>query len=207
MHSSLASMTRESFDFFRHLRRTLATSLRIYYVVGNHDIVLERFVNNWGVVNLVPFLNVRSGDRRIHIQHGHLYDPAFMRSPGLYNWATRASGTLLRVNPGLFGVYELWLRKVKKRTPAGGRTLAESGDDLPFVRAARAIARRGFDAVIFGHTHVPGVLELAPDATYYNTGSWFGEPRYVRIDRGALALERWPTGPAADHRTMQETRR
>ncbi len=83
---------------------------------------------------------------------------------------------------------------MRRRAPSEPGDLAASGDDLPFVQAAREIARRGFDAVIFGHTHRPGALEVRPDAMYYDTGSWFGDPRYVRVEQGELALERWPTG-------------
>ena len=195
MHTSLASMTRETFDFFRHFKSALGGSLRIYYVVGNHDIVLERFFNNWGAINLVPFLNVRSGDQRVHIEHGHLYDPAFMRSPLLYNWATRASGTALRAHVGFFRLYEAWRRLRRRPAPdadATGDTLVEEGPETTFVRAAREISARGFDAVIFGHTHAPGTLELRPGSRYFNTGSWLGEPRYVRIEHGAMVMERWP---------------
>jgi UDP-2,3-diacylglucosamine pyrophosphatase LpxH len=194
MHTSLSSMTRESFEFFRHVKRSVVGSMRIYYTVGNHDIVLERFFNHWGVVNLVPFLNVQSGDRRIHIQHGHLYDPAFMRSPALYNWLTRASGTVLRFHAGTFRLYEKWHGLLGRKAPPEQWALNAGGSDRPFVDAAREISTRGFDAVIFGHTHAPGEMELGPGINYYNTGSWFGEPRYVRIEDGETTLERWPVG-------------
>lgn len=50
---------------------------KIYYVVGNHDIYLEAFLEDSGFFNVVPFLDVVSGNKRIHIEHGHLYDRFF----------------------------------------------------------------------------------------------------------------------------------
>jgi len=47
---------------------------RIYYVVGNHDIYMESYLERSGILNVVPFLDVISGEQRIHIEHGYLYD-------------------------------------------------------------------------------------------------------------------------------------
>ncbi len=62
-----------------------------------------------------------------------------------------------------------------------------------FQEAAEDVAQRGFDAVIFGHTHYHGVLPLNGNrARYFNTGSWFDQPHYVAIDNGEMELRPWP---------------
>jgi hypothetical protein len=42
----------------------------------------------------------------------------------------------------------------------------------PFNTAARALARRGFEVVVFGHTHLVKRVNLDDGAVYLNTGTW-----------------------------------
>jgi UDP-2,3-diacylglucosamine pyrophosphatase LpxH len=76
------------------LRRSPKPGLKVYYVVGNHDILIEHFLADWGGIVTVPFLNVRSGDLRIRIDHGHLHDEMFLRFPRALHGhhRTRAGG-------------------------------------------------------------------------------------------------------------------
>jgi UDP-2,3-diacylglucosamine pyrophosphatase LpxH len=37
---------------------------RVYYVVGNHDIYVEHFLDEWLGTTVCPFLNITSGGKR-----------------------------------------------------------------------------------------------------------------------------------------------
>ena len=37
--------------------------ITIYYTIGNHDIILEHYLGDWGGIRLVPFLNVQIGQQ------------------------------------------------------------------------------------------------------------------------------------------------
>jgi UDP-2,3-diacylglucosamine pyrophosphatase LpxH len=82
---------------------------------------------------------------------------------------------------------------------ARNRLLARLGGDGAILRdehpaftgAARELLRRGFDAVVFGHTHVPGSLALDGGKVYCNPGSWMSRGNYVAIENGAVELRRW----------------
>ena len=77
------------------LRRLMRDGNRVYYLVGNHDISLEHFLEDWLFTQIAPFLNLRSGDSLIRIEHGHLYDPWFVRNPRTYSWCRLAGVALL----------------------------------------------------------------------------------------------------------------
>jgi UDP-2,3-diacylglucosamine pyrophosphatase LpxH len=62
------------------------------------------------------------------------------------------------------------------------------GEPPAFVRAALEITERGFDAVIFGHTHCCGHVELPNGGSYYNTGLWHTDPHFAEVDRGQVTL-------------------
>lgn len=188
--SSFSKLVREGPEVLQHVTRLFESGTRVYYVVGNHDIVLEHFAESWGPLRVAPFLNVRSGDKRIRIEHGHLYDPFFANFPRLYELGTRGVGLLLKAWPNL---YRLWLRVERLLwSPRRRRNgMGIPGEPRAFAEAARGIARRGFDAVCFGHTHHPGRVVLEDGTVYANSGTWIAHPTLLRIDRGKVTLERW----------------
>ena len=49
----------------------------------------------------------------------------------------------------------------------------------------------GFDAVIFGHTHHRGVMDLPEGKKYFNCGSWLLSFDYVDIVDGFVSLKTW----------------
>jgi UDP-2,3-diacylglucosamine pyrophosphatase LpxH len=174
------------------LRRLLEANLRVYYVVGNHDMVLEHFLSDLVFSQISPFLNVRSGDRRIRVEHGHVYDPWFSRAPASYQLATRVAGHLLVAVPDIYRVWDRVGSAVDRRNHR--RETREPSPDpasaTRYHRAANDLLVRGFDTVIFGHTHTAETLHM-PSGTYINCGNWLRGNTYVDISRGAATLCEW----------------
>lgn len=175
------------------LRRIAKRNSSVYYVVGNHDMSMDHFLDDWGLMTVVPFLNVNSGDSRIRIEHGHLYDPFFVKYPWLYEFATHLGGQLLKISPDF---YRVWVKFEghKNRMLAklqGGDKSSLANEDPAFTAAARELLERGFDSVIFGHTHVPGVLAVGEGKSYVNAGSWLRNGNYVLIEQGEVQLREW----------------
>ena len=164
--------------------------LRIYYTVGNHDIALEHFLNEVGRMRVVPFLSVESGDQRIRVEHGHMYDDMFLRFPRLYYSFTLIGRLAIGISPGFyqalhkfndaFIAFSGWalsgfgLFAPKKDLTPDENTIV--GERKCFREGAEALGSRGFDAVVFGHTHYEGTATLSDGIKYYNTGAWFGDP-------------------------------
>src|SRR5690606_22534129 len=99
-----ASFSKIAFDvpeLFRALSDIRKQGREIYYVTGNHDIALEHFLEDWGMMKVSPFLNVDSNGTRIRIEHGHIYDPFFVKHPILYEVGTRFAGLFLKIHPQL----------------------------------------------------------------------------------------------------------
>jgi UDP-2,3-diacylglucosamine pyrophosphatase LpxH len=171
----------------------------VYFTVGNHDIQLEHFVSALEHLRVVPFLNVHSGDQRFRVEHGHTYDTMFLNYPRFYWLATMAGRLAIAISPGF---YE-WMNGLNLRFIAAVEYVASGftryeerikdtegdiihGERECFREGAEMVGVRGFDAVIFGHTHLEGEVALSTGVRYFNTGSWFGHPHCVAIDRGRL---------------------
>jgi len=188
LQARFASLATESAGVLRAIRRLIDRGLTVLYVVGNHDIALENFLTAWSGINITPFLNVTSGGARIRIEHGHLYDPSFVQNPRLYEWLTRAAGPFLHFYPD---VYRLWTHYENARQRGRQLLRGGKGDHSVYHAAAEMLLRRGFDAVVFGHTHQSEDVALASGGRYLNCGTWVRGGSFVEIDHGQVALRRW----------------
>jgi len=184
--SSLMQMSRDVPVIFQQIAEMRSLGLKVYYVVGNHDIVLEHFLQDWGLFELMPFMNLTTKDKRIRIEHGHLYDTRYVTSPILFKWLEIFGGALLRFLPSIYHSYK-WLEERfygKDIVGSGGF----GGKDSTYMYAVSELLERGFDAVILGHTHRPGVVKMGQGKVYINLGSWIHNSYFVQIVDGRVEL-------------------
>ncbi len=186
--ASFSKVAFEVPEFFRVLGEFKRAGREVYYVTGNHDIALEHFLEDWGVMKVSPFLNVTSGNTRIRIEHGHIYDPFFVKHPVAYERLTHLGGLFLKIHPEL---YRLWISFERFTSKLRAKKTGIIGEKPEFREAALELSRRGFDAIVFGHTHHPGESKLETGSLYLNPGSWMLTPHYVSIDSGAVKLVPW----------------
>ena len=189
LQSNFMLLASHSMGVLDAIRRMTHDGRPIYYIVGNHDIHLEHLLNTWMGRHISPFLNVRSGDSRIRIEHGHLYDPFFVKHPVIYELVTRMAGPLINLHPDVYRGWiayqraKAWMKQALKHEEKHGGS--------PFDEAAETLLERGFDAVIFGHTHRAEEREVAPGKRYLNSGNWMQGGTYIEIDRGEGRLRQW----------------
>ena len=188
LQSSFGVLARDSLGILADLRDFMAAGRRVFYVIGNHDIALEHLLQSTYAQRICPFLNVTSGDQRIRIEHGHLYDPSFIKHPVVYEALTRAAGPLLHVYPDVYRAWSGYQRLKDRWTRRRAQGHLEAS---VYYEAADRILRRGFDTVIFGHTHKAEEVEVGPGKRYINSGNWLRGQDYVELIAGAVRLRRW----------------
>jgi UDP-2,3-diacylglucosamine pyrophosphatase LpxH len=103
-----------------------------------------------------------------------------VRSPRTYEISARAAGFALLVHPDIYSAY------AHVQAKAGARRRGVPPDEA----AAAMLLDRGFDTVIFGHTHNPCDVDLA-EGHYVNSGNWLRGSSYVEIDQGKVELKKW----------------
>lgn len=187
LQSTPARLAVSGFPMLQRLHSLAAGGLRIYYVLGNHDLALEHVLFDLPFV-VSPFLNLMSGDRRIRIEHGHLHDPVYARAPAVYEFGGRVGRLALLAHADLYGVYSRAQMRLdlSRRRPGRSRPYPHHG-------AASDLFQRGFDAVVFGHTHIPELVELG-GGTFVNCGDWVTKRTCVTIDSGRIELDEWQPG-------------
>jgi UDP-2,3-diacylglucosamine pyrophosphatase LpxH len=187
LQTRFSRLIREALPLMTQISRLRRDGHRVYYVIGNHDIYVEHFLDEWLATRVCPFVNLTSGGRRIRIEHGHLYDPIFSRSPDLYESLTRLAGFALFLHPD---IYQVWDSAAQRLDRHLRRSVHGPEDEITYHRAAAEVLRRGFDAVIYGHTHRAESVQL-PNGLYVNSGSWVRGGTYVEIVHGQVELKRW----------------
>lgn len=185
---SMSRLAKDVPEVLQALKRAMKKGMNIYYVVGNHDIVFEHFLHDWGGFKVAPFLNVKCGMSRFRIEHGHLYDPFFIKSPRLYETCTWLGGFVLKLHPALYKAW-IFFEKLKSKLRSDQRK-GILGEPMSFTVAAEEILQRGFDAVVFGHTHHSGQY-ASSKGVYLNPGSWMLSSTYVLIEQGKIELLNW----------------
>ncbi|MEY2420607.1 MAG: hypothetical protein QOI95_674 [Acidimicrobiaceae bacterium] len=181
LQSRWSSLIAAALPVIRRLRRLRSAGSQIYYVLGNHDIMLEHLLLDLPIVT-APFLNVTSGGRRIRIEHGHLSEPFYAAHPDLYEFGGRLSRFALFAKSD---VYRGWSRAqlaLDRRRRSRG--------EYPHHRTANALFERGFDAVVLGHTHLPERTEL-PLGLFVNGGDWLSHRSVVEVLGGEITLHEW----------------
>ncbi len=192
--ASFYKLSHELPDSIKALRDIKKMGRNVYYVVGNHDIALEHFLEDWGVVKVCPFLNVKTLTQRIRIEHGHLYDPFFIKSPDLYEFATKLAGIFLAVCPP---IYLLWIKFESIKSKFKSNPYGIEGESSSITQGALELSRRGFDIVIFGHTHHRGQVTLPNQKQYFNSGSWMISQHFLEMKDGVVTSQFWPPSSPA----------
>lgn len=173
------------------IRRILTQSKRgtqVYYVTGNHDEFLRKFVDDELRLGNIRVVNdaehVTADNRRLFVIHGDLFDVVTR----YHRWVARigdiAYVTLLRVNRHLNSMrarlgYPYWSLSAyaKHRVKSAVNFISE------FEKAvAHECRRRGFDGV-----------------TYYNAGDWVEScSALVEHLDGHMEIVYWDEAPAVD---------
>jgi len=137
---------------------------------------------------------VVSGNRRIHIEHGHVFDRRFQQFPRLHLQISKILGKLLKISPQFFHLFfhlEWWLSGINKKN-GGGSALFDVPRNLS---AAQDLFAKGFDIVILAHSHLHGLHLMEDGKVFANAGAWTSNRiHYLEINRGAINLKEWRGG-------------
>jgi UDP-2,3-diacylglucosamine pyrophosphatase LpxH len=166
------------------LLRKLSDRIEIVWLCGNHDGSAEVISHLLGV-SVRDEYELATGDRRVLILHGHVFDEFIDAHPFL-TWVG--------------DVVYYWLQRIDSTHYFA--KLAKKGSKT-FLRCARRIRdksveharRKRCQAVCCGHTHHVEV-DLTQDVHYYNGGCWTELPcTYLTVADGVIELREFAGEP------------
>lgn len=179
---------------------------RIYYIPGNHDEVMRKYLGtHFGGVEVMQEADfVTADDRRFLVTHGDQFDAVVVNAKWLAHVGDRAYAFALWLN--------LWMNRVRRIW--GGQYWSLSNWAKQQVKSAvnfigqyeqvltDEARRKGYDGIICGHIHRANMTDMNGIA-YVNTGDWVEScTAVVEHEDGRLQLIDW----AATRRRRQMMR-
>jgi UDP-2,3-diacylglucosamine pyrophosphatase LpxH len=159
------------------LLRKLSDQIEIIWLCGNHDGSAE-IVSHLLGVTVMDEIVLESGDERILILHGHVFDE-FLDNHPILTWLGDQVYAFLQWIDGSHSIAKM----AKHRSKIFLRCAQKIEDDA--IRAARS---RSCTMVCCGHSHFPVAHTHLP-IPYFNSGCWTELPcTYLSVTKGNIQL-------------------
>ena len=162
-------------DVVQKILRKARHGTKVYYVSGNHDELVRKFVPiNLGEVNIVnEAIHITADNKKLLILHGDKFDAIIRVAPWLahlgdyaYDFALWTNVTLNKIRKRLG--YKYWsLSKFLKLKVKKAVSYINRYEEV----VANYAYKKNMDGVVCGHIHHASD-KIIGDVHYYNDGDW-----------------------------------
>ena len=164
----------------KHLMGLMSKGVKIYYITGNHDEMLRKFVGfkmgSLRIVNKV-ILDLDNG-KKAWFFHGDVFDVTMQHSKWLAKLGAVGYDTLILINRFANFISEKIFKKGKlslsKKIKNSVKSAVKFINSFEQTAADIAISNK-YDYVVCGHIHQPEMREIANEngkVMYLNSGDW-----------------------------------
>lgn len=161
-----------------HIINLMSTGTKVYYITGNHDEMLRKFVGfNIANFHITNKLVLTIDKKKAWIFHGDVFDVTMKHSKWLAKLGAIGYDTLILINSA-FNWYRQKRGKEKysfsKKVKDSVKSAVKFINDFESTAAEIGI-HNGYDYVICGHIHQPIIKEITSEKgtiNYLNSGDW-----------------------------------
>ena len=178
----------------RHIMGLMAKGVRVYYICGNHDEMMRRFVGfNLGGFSTSNQEVLELDGKKAWIFHGDVFDVSMQGSRWLAKLGGKSYDLLIRFNGFVnfilhkFGRERISLSKKIKDSVKRGVKKVHNWEKV----AAGIGIDKGYDYVVVGHIHKPEIREIElPQGKilYLNSGDWIENLTALEYDKGEWSV-------------------
>jgi len=179
----------------RQIVKMMERGCRVYYLVGNHDEVMRRFVGTQvGNFSIENKLVLKMNGTTTWIFHGDVFDVIMHHSKWLARLGAHGYGILTILNKTVNYIMQLMGKpklslsgKIKESVKGSGKASNQFEETV----ASMAI-RKNYNYVICGHTHHPKkktITNAAGTTTYLNSGDWVDHCTALEYNRKEWKLQ------------------
>lgn len=164
----------------KYLMQWMSKGVKIYYITGNHDETLRKFVGfELGSLSIVNKLVLElDNSKRAWFFHGDVFDVTMQHSKWLAKLGAIGYDTLILINRVANFVSEKVFKKGKLSLSKKIKNSVKSA--IKFVNnfeqtAAEIAIDNQYDYVVCGHIHQPEIKEIETakgKVVYLNSGDW-----------------------------------
>ncbi|WP_342646637.1 UDP-2,3-diacylglucosamine diphosphatase [Mucilaginibacter sp. CSA2-8R] len=177
--------------FLGKLAELVDSGIKLYLFKGNHDMwMFDYFVKELNATIISDELILERQGKKLYLHHGDGLGPGdnkykmlkkIFRSP-LCQWMFE------RLHPNLgVGIANRWSQHSRLANADGQeQKLFENEWLVSFARDVLKTAH--YDYFIFGHRHIPMVIDLSAGSKYVNLGEWIFSNSYAVMQNGTVQL-------------------
>ncbi len=184
------------------LMNWLSKGIKTYYVTGNHDEMLRRFVGfKMGAFNVVNKVVLElDNNKKAWIFHGDVFDVTMQHSKWLAKLGAIGYDTLILINSFANFVSQKIFKKGKlsfsKKIKNSVKSAVKFINDFEQTAADIGISNH-YDYVICGHIHQPEIRELTNShgsIIYLNSGDWIENLTALEYVNGNWSIYKYSDG-------------
>jgi len=189
----------------RELLKLMAKDVEVWYIAGNHDEFMRRFIGqdlaNLHIDNKVV---LELDGRKAWVFHGDVFDVSMRHSRFVARLGGHGYDMLILLNRAVNHVLLKMGREkisLSKRIKDSVKAAVQFVDDYEDT-AVHLGADQGYDYVVCGHIHRPAMKELMVDGrpiAYLNSGDWVENLTALEYDCGQWRLYRYADDAALHH--------
>ena len=167
--------------------------IKISFFKGNHDMWVEDyFTKEMGIQIVSDELVINRGGKSFYLHHGDGLGPGdanyrilrkVFRNP-VCRW-------LFSILPPVIGlgIATGWSKESRIVNTRVEEVFLGEDKEWLAVYSREVLEKQHYDYFIYGHRHLPMIIELGNNSQYYNIGEWFGFNSYAVFDGEELRLE------------------
>lgn len=181
---------KRAFPVLLLLHQFVLDGISVHYFAGNHDFRIKGFLET--EIGLSVHMNqweTTVDGKRVYFHHGD----GMAASDSSYRKMKRVFRSRWAQNLFKIFVHPDFAMQLGRRTSDGGRHLHNSGKkkhplELEYVECAQSLARKGFDIIVFGHTHMQASIPLE-GGVFFNPGPFLEQHRFGILEDGVPRSE------------------
>lgn len=162
----------------KHITGLLAKKVNVFYVTGNHDEMLRKFVGfKMGSLQIVNKVVLKLDGKKAWIFHGDVFDVTMQNSKWLARLGAKGYDSLILINRMCNHISERMGRgklSLSKKIKNSVKSAVKFINDFEQIAAEIAISN-AYDYVVCGHIHQPEIKKIKNkdgEVTYLNSGDW-----------------------------------
>lgn len=178
----------------KHITGLMAKGTEVYYITGNHDEMLRKFVGfQIGSLKIVNKLVLKLDGKKAWFFHGDVFDVTMKHSKWLAKLGGKGYDLLILINRFVNHISQKLGRgkiSFSKRIKNSVKGAVKFINDFEQVAADIAISN-GYDYVVCGHIHYPEIKKISNidgEVTYLNSGDWVENLTSLEYHKGKWRL-------------------
>lgn len=181
----------------KHITGLMAKGVKVYYVTGNHDEMLRRFVGfKMGSLKIVNKVVLNLDGRKAWIFHGDVFDVTMQHAKWLAKLGAVGYDTLILINRAVNFISQKMGRgkiSLSKKIKNSVKSAVKFVNAFEQTAADIGISNE-FDFVVCGHIHQPEIREIRNEKgsiTYLNSGDWIENLTALEYNEGEWRLYKY----------------